>query len=253
VRIAGEVCARIEQGWWKVGDVLPTEVALAEEFGVSRPTMREALSALQFAGYVESRRRRGTVVLSAFPVPGVARHVTAAASFTEVADLLEARLAVEPVVLALAAADPDPAALDGAQDVLAGMALVVDARTITADTDHRLHVLIARVCRNPLLRDEIVTLLDRASGPVWRRTQDAAWQQGATLCREWVDDHAGILAALERGDGATAAAISRRHLLSAVENAANCAEMPASVRQRVRRLAERSLTGRGPADPGSAP
>ncbi|ONI91891.1 hypothetical protein ALI144C_00495 [Actinosynnema sp. ALI-1.44] len=233
--------------------MLPTEVDLAEEFGVSRPTLREALSALQFAGYVESRRRRGTVVLSASPVPGVARHVGAAGSFAEVVDLLEARLAVEPVVLALAAADPDPAALDEAQDALSGMALVVGADTIPADTDHRLHVLIARVCRNPLLREQVIALLDRASGPFWQQTQAVAWQPDAALCREWAEDHAGILAALERGDGVAAAAISRRHLLTAVANAANCAQMPASERWRVRRLAERFHAGRGPADPDPVP
>ncbi|HEY3472386.1 MAG TPA: GntR family transcriptional regulator, partial [Amycolatopsis sp.] len=130
LRIAAEVRARIEDGHWPAGTVLPTELALAAEFAVSRPSVREALSALQFAGYVEPRRRRGTVVLGDSPVPGAARHVRAARTFEEVVDLLEARLVLEPAVLRLAAADPDPAALDEAHDAVAGMALVTAGDTI---------------------------------------------------------------------------------------------------------------------------
>ncbi len=236
IRVAAEIRARIEDGRWPVGVLLPTEAELAREFGVSRPSVREALSALHFAGYVEPRRRRGTVVLSASPVPGGARHVGAASSLAEVADLLEARLTLEPAVLWLAAADPEPAALDAAQEAVAGMALVTDTESIPADTDHRLHALIADVCRNPMLRDELKTLLARASGPVWRRTQAAAWQERAALRRRWATDHGQIVTALERGDGAAAAEFSRRHLLSAVENAVGYNEMPASLRIRLRRM-----------------
>lgn len=242
VRIAGALRLRIERGDWPVGAVLPAEAELAREFGVSRPTMRESLSALQFAGYVESRRRRGTVVLSASPVPGPARPGQAA-SFAEVADLLEARLVLEPAVLALAAADPDPVALDEAHDAVAGMALVTDSSVVPADTDHRLHALIARTCRNEILRANLETLLDRASGPVWRRTQESAWR--AEMPHRWTGDHAAVVDALRRGEGPSAAAISRRHLLSAVDNAAECAEVPASVRRRLHQL--RRVFEAGPA------
>lgn len=238
VRIAGEVRARIDAGEWPVGTVLPTEAELAGEFGVSRPSVREALSALQFAGYVQPRRRRGTVVLSASPVPGAARHVRAVNTLAEVVDLLEARLVLEPAVLARAAADPDPAALDTAHEALAGMVLVAHTDAVPSDTDHRLHALIADACRNPVLRDDLKSLLERASGPVWRQTQAKAWQQAASLRRQWADDHSQIVAALEQGDAAAAAWTSRRHLLTAVDNAAGCDAMPAALRIRLRRLRE---------------
>jgi DNA-binding FadR family transcriptional regulator len=243
VRIAGALRLRIERGDWRVGAVLPAEAELAREYGVSRPTMREALSALRFAGYVESRRRRGTVVLSASPVPGPARHTAAAGSFAEVAELLEARLVLEPAVLALAAADPDPGALDEAQEAVTGMALVTGSSAIPADTDHRLHALIARTCRNQTLRTDLETLLERASGPVWRQTQESAWRND--MPHGWTDDHAAIVDAIRRGDGMTAAATSRRHLLSAVDNAAECTEVPASIRRRLHELRRQFSTEAG--------
>jgi GntR family transcriptional regulator, transcriptional repressor for pyruvate dehydrogenase complex len=178
-------------------------------------------------------------VLSASPVPGAPRHVRAAHSFTEVADLLEARLVLEPAVLASAAVDPDPAALDRAHDAVAGMALAIGTQAAPADTDHRVHALIAQVCRNPVLREDLTTLLARASGPVWRQSQDTAWQKDAGLSRQWVHDHGEIVQALERGDAEAAAVLSRRHLLSAVGNAAECEQMPVSVRRRLHRLGDR--------------
>jgi DNA-binding FadR family transcriptional regulator len=238
LRIATEVRARIDGGHWPAGTVLPTELELAREFAVSRPSVREALSALQFAGYVEPRRRRGTIVLGRSPVPTAARHVRAAASFAEVVDLLEARLVLEPAVLAFAAADPDPAALDAAQEAVAGMALVTGSTALPADTDHRLHAAIAAVCRNPDLREQVGVLLERASGPVWRETQAAAWADEAHQARRWTDDHREIVAALSRGAGEAAAAVSRRHLLSAVDNAAGCAGLPPSQLRRLHRLRE---------------
>jgi GntR family transcriptional regulator, transcriptional repressor for pyruvate dehydrogenase complex len=54
----------IQNGTLKPGDRLPTERQLAEMLGVSRPTVREALSALTLLNVVESRQGSGRVVRS---------------------------------------------------------------------------------------------------------------------------------------------------------------------------------------------
>jgi DNA-binding FadR family transcriptional regulator len=233
VRIARELVARIEGGALRVGSVLPSEAELAGEFGVSRPSVREALSALQFAGYIEPRRGRGTLVLTASPVPSQAADVRAAGSFAEVVDILEARLTVEPVVLALAASDPDPVALDEAARIVPGMTLAVKDQAVAADTDHRLHAAIVNVCRNGELRGYVTSLLARASGPYWRAAQEAAWRSGSDLPRRWNEQHAAIVEAVTRGEHDRARAVSRSHLLSAVDNAARCPQMPPSLRRRL--------------------
>ena len=52
----------INNGRWAPGDVLPKEVELCEQFGVSRPTVRTALSKLVQEGYIQRIKRKGTVV-----------------------------------------------------------------------------------------------------------------------------------------------------------------------------------------------
>lgn len=236
VTIAHELVSRIERGSVQVGSVLPAEAELASEFGVSRPSVREALSALQFAGYIEPRRGRGTLVLTASPVPGQAADVRAAGSFSEVVDILEARLTVEPAVLALAASDPDLEALDQAAPIVQGMALAIRGKAVAADTDHRLHVALANVCRNREVRGYVTSLLGRASGPYWRAAQAAAWRDDSELPRQWNEQHADIVDAITRGDHDRARAVSRLHLLSAAENAARCPELPPSLQRRLQEI-----------------
>lgn len=62
VAIKDDLLAKIEDGTYGVGDTIPSEVDLAAAYGVSRPTVRQALQVLCDGGYLERRRRRGTIV-----------------------------------------------------------------------------------------------------------------------------------------------------------------------------------------------
>jgi GntR family transcriptional regulator, transcriptional repressor for pyruvate dehydrogenase complex len=87
------------------GDQLPPERELAETFGVSRVTLREALKALKTAGLLESRRGRGggTFVVSATALRPWATEVTDEAATPSLNDTLELRRIVEPGAAGLAA------------------------------------------------------------------------------------------------------------------------------------------------------
>ncbi|MGC9018456.1 MAG: FadR/GntR family transcriptional regulator [Candidatus Bipolaricaulaceae bacterium] len=61
-RVLEAIAEKIERGELKPGDRLPSERELATQLGVSRPAVREAIAALQFAGLVESRVGDGTYV-----------------------------------------------------------------------------------------------------------------------------------------------------------------------------------------------
>ena len=61
-QVAERVRRQIETGKLTAGDRLPAEKDLAQQLGVSRPTVREALIALEIAGFVEIRTGSGTYV-----------------------------------------------------------------------------------------------------------------------------------------------------------------------------------------------
>lgn len=61
-RIRDDLRGRIERGEYAVGSVIPSELELADEYGVSRPTVRQAVQELADEGLLDKRRRRGTVV-----------------------------------------------------------------------------------------------------------------------------------------------------------------------------------------------
>jgi GntR family transcriptional regulator len=61
-RIKDDILSKIKDGTYAEGQIIPSEVELAKIYGVSRPTIRQALQILVSDGYLEKRRRRGTVV-----------------------------------------------------------------------------------------------------------------------------------------------------------------------------------------------
>ena len=68
--VAKLLAQRIARGEYPVGTVMPNEVDLAEQIGVSRSTVRAALGELQQAGMISRRRNAGTRVESSHPLRG---------------------------------------------------------------------------------------------------------------------------------------------------------------------------------------
>ena len=88
---------RLQAGQWRAGDRLPTERELSERFGVSRTTVRKALLELKQQGLIEQTVGSGTFV--AEPVSSQLPHNSA--QHTSPAELMEARLALEPAIIDL--------------------------------------------------------------------------------------------------------------------------------------------------------
>lgn len=61
-QIKEDLLAKIKDGSYPVGETIPSEVQLCDMYGVSRSTIRQAMQSLVSEGYLEKRRRRGTVV-----------------------------------------------------------------------------------------------------------------------------------------------------------------------------------------------
>lgn len=242
--IARRLVAAIREGQYPLQSRLPAETDLARQFGASRASVREALLALQFAGYVESRRGSGTVVRSNVP-DGDSGTSTVRRQPIDHLQLLEARLVLEPQTIALGACDPEPAALRLAGQLIDGMALSVSTPELNVNTDLRVHTALVETCRNAYLVGECRNLLEVAASDYYKNARTSAWQD-AELLDEWVREHRRVWEAVASGDAETAMRMSREHLLSVVHRFASDESLAAADRARMEAIHARFGSGVAP-------
>jgi len=99
-QVAEQIEQLIEQGEWTVGDKIPPEMELMEEFDVSRNTLREAIRALVHAGLLNTRQGKGTVVQSSSVLGAALKHRVKKSTMLET---LEVRFALEDQAAQMAA------------------------------------------------------------------------------------------------------------------------------------------------------
>ena len=221
------VLARIEAdlaaGRLRLGGRLPAERALAEQLGVSRASVREAVRVLEAMGVVRagvgSGPEAGTVVVADPAVPlsaAVRLHLGTRA--LPIGDVVDARVLLETWAAAAATApgpgtarDPGTAALARAGELLRAM----DDEALPADAFHRLdaefHVALAEAAGNVLVTAVMVALREAIHSYVM--TAVAALPDWVGTARRLRAEHAGILAAVRAGDAAAAAEAVRAHIV----------------------------------------
>ncbi|KAM9861622.1 FadR/GntR family transcriptional regulator [Leucobacter sp. BZR 635] len=189
----------IVEGRWKVGDRIPAEPELIASLGVARGTLREALRALQYSGMLDIRRGDGTFVSARSEVPGAL-----ARSGGSIADVLEARAAIEPQLARLAAERADDSDIARIEAALEHRATVPAERWAAADS--AVHEEIARAAHNPILFEVYTALLPRLQDSV----HDAITRDG--FRRDDPRGHEEVLEAIRRRDPAAAGASAAANL-----------------------------------------
>jgi DNA-binding FadR family transcriptional regulator len=203
-RVARQVADLVAAGELKAGERLPPERELARMFKVSRPTVREAMIALEIAGLVEVRTGSGIYVSEAQP-----SRVVAFDAGPSPHELIAARRLIEPEVTALAASMAGPA--DGAalEALIGELERSPDHRT-SQTVDRAFHVAIARITDNAVLVSIVESLWDRMFSPLF---EAVSARTGLPENRRMtLTDHRAIAAALAAGDSDGARAAMMDHL-----------------------------------------
>jgi GntR family transcriptional repressor for pyruvate dehydrogenase complex len=206
--IADRIASSISIGLLSVGERLPTEIELAQQFGVAVATLRKALVVLRDRGLVVTRRGRngGTFVVNApFPAETEARRRIAQTSLVELRDLRDEHLSVGAAVATLAAQRAWSESLrrlrDLSQQVVAS---VTSAQAASADS--RFHIEIAVLSQNSRLLRAELRLQSEINPLLW----------SAVDCRASAEvvhsEHLAIIDALEASDGPRATDAMTRHL-----------------------------------------
>jgi DNA-binding FadR family transcriptional regulator len=208
--IADQIRAAIVSGRLREGERLPPERELAEQFGVSRVTVRDALRALEAMGLIEVRvgaRGGAFVTVPTGAVVGQTMSDMMMMQAISPEDVVEARLIVELGTVTLACAratDDDLAALrdldERARDALA-------SQTYTRELSWDFHALVAIAAHNGAVEGLAQSFRSSLSMHPFRT------REGARAHERTVEEHGRILEAIEARDGAAARRELATHLL----------------------------------------
>jgi DNA-binding FadR family transcriptional regulator len=210
-QIAEQLRSLIDAGEFAVGTRLPAERELAKQLCVSRPSVREALIALEVENVVEVRSGSGIYVLK--PKRRPASRKTDEAVEWGPLELMRARELVESEVAALAARNATKPGLQVMSDALQQMRDEVARGQVPRESDEAFHYAIAQACGNDVLRDTVRTYWQARHGALFERLgdyfeDDISWD--AALI-----EHAAVLKAISSRSATAARSAMHQHLKNA--------------------------------------
>lgn len=209
------ILANLHSGAWPPGHRLPTERALCEQFSISRSTVRRALTDLKEQGLIAQRVGSGTYVTASVGVPTSLHAIRADAMTTSPAELMAARLVLEPAIAALVvqyATPNDFALLAEACD----RAEAADSFEEFERWDTRLHERMATATHNRFIEKVFALMTVARSHASW----GALKRKSLTSERReaYQREHREIVDALKDRDAELAVALVRKHLMHVREN-----------------------------------
>ncbi|MBQ4833781.1 FadR family transcriptional regulator [Pseudoalteromonas sp. MMG010] len=197
-RIVDKVEALINQGEFSAGSRLPPERELAEMFDVSRPTIREAIIALEVRGRVEVKTGSGVYVVERQDHPIKSQEISAF-------ELTQARALIEGEIAALAAHSITDDELARLYKTLEAM----EEGLYVEQADREFHEIIANATRNKALSYAVSSLWDL------RLTNTQIVADYGSVCKNnedcVMDEHTAIYNALANHDANAARAAMHQH------------------------------------------
>lgn len=206
IQIADQIRDQILNGAVEAGRQLPSERDLATSLGVSRPTVREALIALEVAGLVEVRVGAGAFVRQR-DVSGVSLPELSASPL----EVMAVRRLLEPEAAALASQNISPQGTTRLRKALKTMRAETVLDQWSSESDQVLHMTLADACNNSVLRETIEALWNARHGEV-----DKRFHQHLADIRAIRDhilaDHEAIVAGVVSGNAEGARKAMAQHL-----------------------------------------
>lgn len=197
----------IEQGRLITGDQLPTERELAEAFKVSRPSVREALRALESQGFLESRQGNGTYV-SQQPIELLIEPLAAVIQKEKCdqLELFEMRRLIEPQLTYLAAERATQDDIAEMEQLVAIQEEELAGKDTGMNPDQTLHNALTKATKNKILISIMENLMDSLAESRDKYLQ-VEGRPEKSLAR-----HKEILTAIKAGDSELAMNVMREHL-----------------------------------------
>ena len=204
-QIADQVLQLIQAGEFAVNSRLPSERDLAEQFKVSRPSVREALIALEVMGFVQIKMGSGVYVCK----PNMRKQPAPVKEFAPF-ELIQARALIEAEIAAQAAIHRTDAQLLELEQRLQDMSAQSAQQKNPLAADREFHAVLARATGNQVLASLVEQLFDARMGVLFSRLANyfdtqATWEQA-------IKEHRAVLRAVKAQDPERARAAMRHHM-----------------------------------------
>jgi DNA-binding FadR family transcriptional regulator len=205
-QIAEQLRTLIAQGEFAPGGRLPAERDLARQLGVSRPSVREALIALEVEGWVEVRTGSGVYVQ---PRPERDAGKIPPTEWGPL-ELIRARRVIEGEIASLAAQHAKRKHVAAIKEAIAHMREDTERDVAPLEGDRAFHTAVAAACDNVVLLETVQTFWDARRGPLFERLGD--YFETVPSWRMAIAEHEAVLAAIQARDPAGARAAMQSHM-----------------------------------------
>ena len=209
------ILEKLKSGTWRAGHRIPTERALCEQFDMGRSTVRRVLGQLKDAGLITQTVGSGTYVSEQVQGALVSLSAGAPAPTASPAELMEARMALEPAIVEMVIRNATPADFARMEQCCeqAEQAGTLDE---FEHWDGLLHEVIAEAAHNTFISNVFHLMNQARAQGEWGmlKRRSVTPERRAAYQRE----HRRLVAALRERDLATAMAHTREHLVHVRRN-----------------------------------
>jgi len=199
MKIVEQIRDLIKEGKLKPGDKLPPEQILSKEFGTSRPSVREALSALEILGITESRGGKGNFIRNNLGFPLYEQIFKELEEEESPFEILEARKAVETEIVGLSAKKATKEEIDAIKESLNKMKENMTDIPKIMKIDREFHINIARAAHNNLLFSMMIYLADLLNEKLWIKMKEKSWNIPGCP-QKYLEEHIEIFNAIKNKD-----------------------------------------------------
>jgi len=212
MKIVKQMLDLIKEGKLKPGDKLPSERLLTEKFGASRPSLREALSALEILGIIESRGGKGNFIRNDLKSPSYEEKIKELQEEQSPFELLEVRKVIETETASLAAKRYTQEDLDIMEKLINKIKEPPAEISYALDLDYQFHLSIAKATHNTLFIQIMIYLTEGLKEDLWRNTARKTWNIPGHPQR-CIQEHTAIFNAIKDRNSKNAKERMYEHLI----------------------------------------
>lgn len=222
--IAEQILKKIESGEYPAGSKLPAERLISEQMGVSRPSAREAISALQIIGIIESRPGDGNYVAELLDFGGLSYQLKNIFDESDSPyEILQARRVFETGAVRLAIEEATDEEIQNITDIWNEkheLGRTGDYKGYTR-MGNELHLSIARASKNRIVISVIERLLDITDQPLWPRMRELYLEKNPAQVERTLNIHSRLIKAVQERNSYEAILVIEEHFNLLIEQLYN--------------------------------